>query len=74
MQGEHVMNTSLWCADITTHIKIVAVPLTAVIFVVAIAICTSTSDAVTRNNVDGPVTIKAGKPAIFTTNDSFAIR
>jgi hypothetical protein len=74
MQGKHAMNSSLWCADITTHIKIVAVSLMAMIFVVTIGICTPTSDVITRNNVDAPVTIKAGKPAIFTTSDSFAIR
>lgn len=68
------MNSSLWCAGITTHIKIAAVSLIAVIFVVTIGLCTPTSDAIIRNNVDAPVTIKAGKPALFTSNGAFAIR
>src|SRR6185436_4065072 len=62
----NVMNSSLWSADLTTHVKIVAVSLIARI-----------SDADTtgvRTNVDAPVVVKAGKPLVFTTNDTSATR
>ncbi|MFY9684881.1 MAG: hypothetical protein WAJ88_03705 [Pseudolabrys sp.] len=74
---ENVMNSSLWSADLTTHAKIVAVSLIAAIFVVTVGISARMSDADTagiRTNVDAPVVVKAGKPLVFTTNDTSTTR
>jgi hypothetical protein len=71
------MNSSLWSADLTTHVKIVAVSLIAAIFVVTIGISARISDADTtgvRTNVDASVVVKAGKPLVFTTNDTSMTR
>jgi hypothetical protein len=71
------MNSSLWSADVMTHAKIVAVSLIAAIFVVAIGISARISDADgtgIRTKVDAHMVVKAGKPEIFTANDTSATR
>jgi hypothetical protein len=71
------MNSSLWSADLTTHAKIVAVSLIAAIFVVAVGISARISDADTTGihaNADAPVVVKAGKPVVFTTNETSTTR
>jgi hypothetical protein len=70
------MNSSLWSADRTTHLKIVAVSLIAAIAVLAVGInarIAETSSVADRIHVDNPV-VKAGKPASYTTNDRPTIR
>ena len=71
------MNSSLWSADFTTHAKIVVVSLIAAIFVVTVGISARISDADTRGiraSVDAPVMVKAGKPLVFTINDTSTTR
>jgi hypothetical protein len=62
------MNSSLWSADVTTHIKIAVVSLIAAILVVTIGVSARISEA------DTIAVVKAGKPAIFTTNGASTIR
>jgi hypothetical protein len=70
------MNSSLWSADLTTHAKIVAVSLIAAIFVVTIGINARISDTDTTgiHTNDASVVVKAGKPVVFTTNDTSTTR
>ena len=71
------MNSSLWSADLRTHIKIVVVSLVAAIVIVIAGFSTrsgdsnSTTTAMTKAH--GPV-LRAGKPASITTNDISKIR
>jgi hypothetical protein len=70
------MNSSLWSADRSTHLKIVAVSLVAAIAVLAVGISARISDSGTmtaRIQTDGPV-VKAGKPTTVTVNDLSTIR
>jgi hypothetical protein len=62
------MNSSLWSAGRSTHLKIVAVSLMASIIVVVIGINARVdSDA-------NQVVVKAGKPAIYTDNPGSTVR
>ena len=62
------MNSSLWSAGRSTHLKIVAVSLMASIIVVVIGINARVdSDA-------NQVVVKAGKPAIYTDNAGSTVR
>ena len=62
------MNSTLWSAGRSTHLKIVAVSLMASIIVVVIGINARVdSDA-------NQVVVKAGKPAIYTDNPGSTVR
>jgi hypothetical protein len=68
------MNHSLHSADRTTHLKVVAVALVAMIAVVVVGINARLADSASATaRVHGPV-LKAGQPAIYTSSDSSAIR
>ena len=72
-----IAGSSLWTADVATHIKIVSVSVVAAIFVVAIGVSARISDVGTTRvsaNADAPVVVKAGQPAIFTANDTSTVR
>ena len=71
------MNSSLWSADRTTHIKIVAVSLMAAIVVVTIGISARNSDTDSTTvliSTDASVVVKAGKPANYSTVGASTIR
>jgi hypothetical protein len=70
------MNHSLTTASRTTHLKIAAVSLIAAIVVVVVGINARISDAsaTARLRSDGPVVVKAGKPATLTSRDGSTIR
>jgi hypothetical protein len=70
------MNSSLWSADLSTHIKIVVVSLVAAVVIVFAGISTRIGDsnstaAITK--VSDPV-LRASNPANITTNDISKIR
>jgi hypothetical protein len=70
------MNSSLRSADRNTHLKIVAVSLLAAIVVLTVGINARIADSNTttaRIQADGPI-VKAGKPAIYSTNEAATIR
>ena len=70
------MNSSLFTADRSTHIKIVVTALAAAIVVVVVSINARTSDiglATARTWSDGPV-VKAGQPAKYSVQEKSAIR
>jgi len=70
------MNHSLTSASRTTHLKIAAVSLIAAIVVVVVGINARISDAsaTARIRSEGPVVVKAGKPATLTSHDGSTIR
>ena len=70
------MNHSIYSADRTTHLKIVAVSLIAAIAVILVGITariTDTGTASAKLETHGPV-LKAGKPATVTSRDGTAIQ
>ena len=71
------MNSSLWSADIVTHVKIVTVSLVAAIAVATIAVNARVSEidsTSVRINADSPIVVKVGKPVNFSTKDSSTVR
>ena len=68
------MNSSLWSAGHTTHLKIVAVSLIASIVVVAIGINARFDSATTARTETDHIVIKAGKPTIYTDSGRSTIR
>jgi hypothetical protein len=67
-------NSSLYTADRTTHLKIVALSLVASIVVLIVGITAHTTSFDTpRIQASGPA-VKAGKPIAITTGDTTAIR
>ena len=71
------MNSSLWSADIVTHIKIVAISLLAAIVVATVGLSARIADresASVRIHADAPMVVKAGKPMNFSTNDRSTVR
>ena len=70
------MNSSLFTADRTTHLKVVVVSLIASIIVVAVAVTAHTTrveSTSVRVLADGPA-IKAQKLLTVTSSDTSAIR
>jgi hypothetical protein len=70
------MNHSLVTADLTTHLKIVAVSLLAVITVVVVGVTAREAyrdSASASLQAHGPV-IKAGKPAAVTARDGTTVQ
>jgi hypothetical protein len=68
------MNSSLWSAGHTTHLKIVAVSLIASIVVVVIGINARLDAGTTAGVESGPVVVKAGKVKTYTDNGGATIR
>jgi hypothetical protein len=68
------MNSSLWSAGHTTHLKIVAVSLIASIVVVVIGINARLDSAVTAGVESGQVVVKAGTAKTYTDNGGATIR
>ena len=66
-------NSSLYTADRTTHLKIVALSLVASIAVLIVMIAARTSFDTGRIEASGPA-IKAGKPIAITHGDITVIR
>jgi hypothetical protein len=66
-------NSSLYTADRTTHLKIVALSLVASIAVLIVMIAARTSFDTSRIEASGPA-IKAGKPIAITHGDITVIR
>lgn len=72
-------NSSLMSADGATHLKIVVVSLIAAIVVVGVGIAarsdqpSGASTGSMRMIADGPV-IKAGKPVVWTSRETTAVR
>jgi hypothetical protein len=67
-------NSSLYTADRTTHLKIVALSLLASIVVLVVGITAHTTSFDTaRIQAAGPA-VKAGKPVAITHDDTTAIR
>ena len=69
------MNHSIYSADRTTHLKIVAVSLVAAIAVVLVGTTARVTDTGASANLQahGPV-LKAGKPAAVTLRDGTAVQ
>jgi hypothetical protein len=68
------MSPSILNAGRTTHLKIVAVALVAGIAVVVVGINAGTSNLATaRFGTDG-VVVKAGQPATYAVQETFAVR
>ena len=68
------MNSSLWSAGHTTHLKIVAVSLVASIIVVVIGINARVDDRASAGLERNQIVVKAGKPAIYTDNGGATVR
>jgi hypothetical protein len=68
------MNSSLWSAGHTTHLKIVAVSLIASIVVVVIGINARLDAGATAGVESAPVVVKAGKVKTYTDNGGATIR
>jgi hypothetical protein len=68
------MNSSLWSAGHTTHLKIVAVSLIASIVVVVIGINARVDAGATAGLENGPVVVKADKVKTYTDNGGATIR
>ena len=67
-------NSSLYTADRTTHLKIVALSLLASIVVLLVGITAHTTSFDTAHiEASGPA-VKAGKPVALTHGDTTAIR
>jgi hypothetical protein len=66
------MNASLFTCDRATHLKIVAVALVAVIALAVGGIHARTGDGVslTAGAKTSGTVVKAGKPAVYSTNES----
>jgi len=61
------MDSSLWSAGQYTHLKIVVVSLIATVAVVAIGLNGRLESGVTTERIEtADVTIKAGKPKVYT--------
>jgi len=71
------MNSSFFACDRATHLKIVAIALIASMVVIAVGIHARTSDApgsFAANTKASGMTVKAGKPAIYSTRNDTAVR
>lgn len=68
------MNSSLWSAGHTTHLKIVAVSLVASIVVVVIGINARVDAGATTGLENAPVVVKADKVKTYTDNGGATIR
>ena len=69
------MNSSMYTADRTTHLKIVVVGLTAALMISIIGIAAHNLNLGTDIlTAQGPTVIKAGGPVAFTTRDVATIR
>ena len=68
------MNSSLWSAGHTTHLKIVAVSLVASIVVVVIGINARLDSGTTAGVEKSQTVVKAGKAKTFTDNGGATIR
>ncbi len=66
------MNHSIYSADRTTHLKIVAVALFAGIAIVGFGISMRSNDSI--NSVQATRVIKADKPVMFTSTDASVVR
>jgi hypothetical protein len=70
------MNSSLWSASRTTHIKIVAVSLVAAMALVTVGMNArmgASSSVAGRMQADGPA-VKAGAPVSYSANEPVNIR
>jgi hypothetical protein len=70
------MNHSLYSADRATHLKIIVVALVAGTMVAGVGIASrldSASTATAAVKADKPV-LKAGKPVIYTSTETTAVR
>jgi len=68
------MNSSLWSAGHTTHLKIVAVSLVASIVVVVIGINARLDGGTTAGVEKSQIVVKAGKAKTFTDSGGATIR
>jgi len=71
------MNFSLLTADRMTHVKIVAVALVAATVVTVVGLTARVGDNTSvASKAAAPVTqvVKAGKPAIYTSNGALVVR
>ena len=69
-------NSTIFTADRTTHVKIVAISLVASIAVLLVAITarnTTAADTTARIQVAGPA-VKVGKPIAVSHSDTIALR
>ena len=69
-------NSTIFTADRTTHVKIVAISLVASIAVLVVGITahtTTAADTTARIQTAGPA-VKAGKPIAITHSDTSTIR
>jgi hypothetical protein len=69
-------NSTIFAADRTTHVKIVAIALVASVAVLLVGMTartTPTTDTNARIQVAGPA-VKAGKPVAVSHSDTTAIR
>jgi hypothetical protein len=69
------MNWSMYTADRTTHMKIVAVGLTAALLIAVIGIAAQHFNLGTDIlTAQGPTVIKAGAPVVFTDRSGPVVR
>ena len=70
------MNFSLLTADRMTHVKIVGVALVAatVVTVVGLTARVGGSASVTASKAQPTAVVKAGRPAIYTSNGALVVR
>ena len=68
------MNSSLWSAGHTTHLKIVVVSLVASIVVVAVGVNARLDTRAIAQVETGPIVVKADKIKTYTDNGGATIR
>ena len=71
------MNSSLLTADRMTHVKIVAVALVATTVVTVVGLSARVGDNTSVASKSAPPAtqiVKAGKPAIYTSNGALVVR
>jgi hypothetical protein len=68
------MNSSLWSAGHTTHLKIVVVSLLASIVVVAVGVNARLDTRAIAQVETGPIVVKADKIKTYTDNGGATIR
>lgn len=75
LTSEDAVNSSMYTADRTTHLKIVVVGLCAALLIAVIGISARELNLGTDiMTVQGPTVIKAGAPVIFTDRSGPTIR
>ena len=68
------MNWSMYSADRTTHLKIVAVGLLVALLISVVGIASELNLGINITSAQAPILIKAGAPAVFTERNGSLFR